>query len=63
MSKRAIPKPPSGTPPDMRMFCDAVKENIESITGVRGGKIAELPATATLADVIGKVNEIVARLQ
>lgn len=44
-------------------FLDAVKENLEIITGQRGGKVEELPATATLDDVISKLNEIIARLQ
>lgn len=60
--KRAIP--PSPKPGDRREgFDQAVKENIEIITGRRGEKIRALPDTASLADVISKVNEIVARLQ
>lgn len=39
-----------------------IKENLEIMNGTRGGYLAELPANASLADVISKVNEIVARL-
>jgi len=63
MTKRALPRTPPKADVDTRMFLDAVKENIESLTGVRGGKIKELPATATNADIIGKINELVGRLQ
>lgn len=46
-------------------FVETVKEVIETITGRRPGvkKIAQLPTTATLADVISKLNEILDRLQ
>ena len=42
----------------------AIKENIEIITGARigVGEIRTLEATATLADVINKVNEVVIRI-
>lgn len=39
-----------------------MKENIESITGVRGKPLAQLPDDATLADVISTINAIIARL-
>jgi hypothetical protein len=43
----------------------AIKQNIDAITGQGRNtpKIAPLSGTASLADVIAKVNEIVARLQ
>lgn len=60
--KRAIPRIPR--PGDDRTrFDEAIKENIESIMGQRGGKIDPLPNTATLADVIAKVNEIISQMQ
>jgi hypothetical protein len=42
----------------------SIKENLELITGARPsiGKIQKLPVTATLDDVVAKVNEIVSRL-
>lgn len=40
----------------------ALKENIELITGVRGGNITSLNTTATLSETITKVNEIITRL-
>ena len=40
----------------------AVKENLESAFGLRNNKIVPLPSTASSADVIAKVNEIIARL-
>lgn len=39
-----------------------MKENIESITGARGGPLAQLPSDADLAAVISKINAIIARL-
>ncbi len=42
----------------------AMKENIEVITGARAGstQIESLPTTATTADIVSKVNEIIGRL-
>lgn len=62
MSKRAIPSVPvPGNPRDK--FDAAVKENLESIMGQRGGRIKELSSDAALSDVIAKVNEIIGKLQ
>ena len=61
--KRAVPKTPQSADADMRALLDALRENVESITGVRGGKIKELPMNATSADIISKINELIARLQ
>lgn len=62
--KPAIP-PVIGKPASEQQFFDAVRENIEIITGRRRGhgKIAPLPANATLTDVITKINELIERLQ
>jgi len=51
--------------PGMQEFAGAVKETIEIITGRRRGaeKITPLASTATLADVVAKVNELLDRLQ
>lgn len=59
------PRKPAIPGPDEPGFDSSVKEIVEIITGRRGnvGKIAKLPTTATLADVISKVNAILDRLQ
>lgn len=60
--KPAIPSAPK--PGDRReRFDQAVRENLEIITGRRGEKIKPLADGASLADVVAKVNEIIARLQ
>jgi hypothetical protein len=59
MSKRAIPRPKPETDPAVA----AIKENLEILFGQRGVKISDLPSTASLADVIAKVNEIIQRIQ
>ena len=53
----------SGIDPQLRKVLDPVKENIELIKGRRGTKIGKLLTTATPAEVITKVNEIIDRLQ
>jgi len=42
----------------------AIKENIEVITGARAGsnQITSLDSTATTAQIISKINEIIGRL-
>lgn len=49
-------------PSDLSRYLRPIKENIDLLTGVRGGPIAQLPATAVLADAINKINELIARL-
>lgn len=62
MKKRAIPSIPIGQQPREK-FDTALKEDLEIIMGQRGARVGALPATATLAEVIAKVNEILTRLQ
>lgn len=62
MKRRQIGQVPHAGQPRER-FDEAVKEAIETITGERAGKIAPLPATATLADAIAKINELLDRVQ
>ena len=62
MKKPAIPQVPRDGQP-RTPFDQAVKETLEIITGRRGGSVQPLPADASLADVIAKVNELVARIQ
>ena len=60
--KTAVPRPVA--PPEMQGFTDAVKENIDRLTGQERAKenLTELPETATLDDVITRVNIIIRRL-
>ncbi len=44
-------------------FDKAVKERLEIITGLRGGAVAPLDETASLDDVIAKINELLGILQ
>lgn len=62
MKKRAIPQTPRGTENRGR-FDEAVKENLEIITGQRGGKIEALADGASNAEIIAKINELIALLQ
>lgn len=62
MKKRAIPKVPlPGLP--RHEFDGALKENLEQIMGQRGSRIVELESTATLADAITKINEVIRSMQ
>lgn len=62
MKKRAIPQVPKGVESRGR-FDEAIKENLEIICGQRGDKIRPLPSTASQAEIIAKVNELIALLQ
>ena len=63
MKKPAIPGMQGVTDPVVERILRPMKENIESITGLRGGIIEQLPATTTnLPLIVGKINEIIARL-
>lgn len=60
--KRAIPDAPVlGS--NRKGFDTALKENLEVLMGQRGDKLKPLSDTAVLADVITKINEIIAHLQ
>lgn len=51
-------------PRELKRFIDPLRANVDMITGRgRPGKIAALPTTASTADIIAKVNEIIDRLQ
>lgn len=39
-----------------------IKENIEILTGQRGGSLTKLAPDATLSDVINKLNTVIDRL-
>lgn len=61
MRKPAIPAVPN-TDPALYNVLTNLKESVEVFTGVRGGQIRQLSTSASLADVIAKVNEIVVKL-
>lgn len=58
------PSIPAVNVPDLRVaaLLRPMKENIESITGIRGGPLTELPSDASLAEVISRINAIIVRL-
>lgn len=39
-----------------------IKENIEILTGLRGESLTKLSSSATLSEVIDKLNEVIDRL-
>jgi hypothetical protein len=64
MKKAAIPTVRTGQPDVDRAF-DAIKQNLDSITGQARNveRLQPLPADASMAQVIARLNEITARLQ
>lgn len=66
MAGRTIPTVPrSALGTDRQPFDTALKENLDLLLGRQAGgsAIQPLPAGATLADVVAKLNELIARLQ
>jgi hypothetical protein len=63
MTKRTIPTVTRPVDAAQAKFNQAVKENLEVLMGQRAGRIAELDASATTAQIISKINEIIQRLQ
>lgn len=61
MKKPSIPSVP-GKDKELASVLRPIKENIEVITGVLGGKMSGLNPDATLTDAINKINEIIDRL-
>lgn len=64
IKKPALPDTPkpNGTPGERFEFDSRVRETLEVITGRRAGKITPLADGASNAEIISKVNEIIARL-
>lgn len=62
MRKPGIPQVPKAGQERFR-FDASLKESLETLMGRRADPIEPLPAGATLADVIAKINEILVRLQ
>lgn len=58
------PAIPAVVVPDRRLstLLSPIKQNIEILTGVRGGAIEYLSATATVDEAVAKINEIIDRL-
>lgn len=64
MPKRPIPNiPKSSIGSDRQQFDQAVKENLEIVTGQRSTDITPLASTATTADIITKINQLIAQIQ
>lgn len=61
--KRPGLQPLTSLPQDLRRVLEPLTDLVMRVTGVLNTKIQKLPATASNADVIDKVNEIIARLQ
>lgn len=64
MTKAAIPAVLTGKP-DLDRALSSMKQNIDEITAQARNvnRLEPLPATASLADVIERLNAVVARLQ
>ena len=63
IKKPSIP-PYSSSDKTLTQVLNAVRENIEIMTGVRNGtaQINQLPPAATNAEIVVKINEIIAAL-
>lgn len=59
--KPAIPEVRASDPYDYQ-FLKSLKETLNMITGVTEGQIAPLSTTATNAQIIAKINELIARV-
>lgn len=52
----------AAVPSNLVMVLGPMKENIELLTGVRGGPLAPLSSAATNTQIIAAINTIIARL-
>lgn len=59
---RQIPST-GGLDPSVRKHIEAIKENLEELRGIRGDKIEQLASTATNAEIISKINEVITKIQ
>lgn len=62
MKKPSIPSTQPVTDPTVAALLRPIKENIEILTGIRGGIMAPLPENASNSQVVSKINEIIQRL-
>lgn len=63
MSKLAAVPSPGQDVASLQRTARALAQNIEHVTGAKGGRIATLEATASSAEVIAKINELIEKLQ
>ena len=63
MSHPSIPSEQSVKDQNIRMILSAVRINVETLNGKRDGRIDLLSTSATTAEIIAKINEIIERLQ
>ncbi len=63
MSKAALPDVKTGVP-DVDQYLANAKQNLDDLFGQRRGSVPlkPLPSTATTAEVIAALNQIIARL-
>lgn len=62
MKFRAIPQLPQRIDAQTRAVLAALKENLEILAGQRGATVERLSETASLPEVVAKVNELIDRL-
>lgn len=62
MKKPAIPSVMAIADPRVAALLRPMKENLEILTGQRGGSLTKLDDSATLSQVITKLNEVIDRL-
>lgn len=62
MKKQSIPSVPSSGA-NRQQFDEAVKINLEIITGRRGAKLTALGTAATTPQIIAAINALIALLQ
>jgi hypothetical protein len=62
MRKPSIPPIPKKEE-DRSRFDSSIKESLETMMGRRKSRIEALPKTASLSDVIAKINEIITVMQ
>jgi hypothetical protein len=61
VKKPGIPAVPNSDPATYNLLA-SLKETVEIMTGVRGGKIVALGSSATTTQIINKINEIITKL-
>lgn len=64
MTRIRKPSIPAVAGMDRRLstLLNPIKQNIEILTGVRGGSVQYLSDTATVEEAVAKINEIIDRL-
>jgi hypothetical protein len=62
MKKPAIPSVSSVADQRIASLLRPMKENLEILTGQRGGSLTKLDGSATLSEVISKLNQVIDRL-